>query len=134
MARETVASLGGRRKLSGHVDRVREFIRWNFRRRVKLEELAEVAGVTPNYLSHIFTRECGTTMVRFVNRLRVEEGARLLRESERNVEEIASLVGYQNYRDFHRNFVKRERIAPSAYRKRVSRRDTSEYRASTSRR
>jgi len=132
--RETVATLRGRRRLSGRVERARDFIRENFERRVSLDELAKVAGVTPNYLSHLFTRECGTTIVRFVNRLRVEEAARLLREGERGVVEIAGLVGYRNYRDLHRNFVKREKLAPTTYRERVPRRGPSRSRASISRR
>jgi AraC-like DNA-binding protein len=46
----------------------------------------------------------------------MREAERLLLAGGRTVSEIAYLVGYQNYRDFHRNFVRFQRISPKKFR------------------
>jgi len=120
--RELLGSMSRRTRPSRAVHLAREYILANFRRRLPIHEIAGAAGVTPNYLSHLFRKECGTTLVQFVNRLRIDEAARLLREEETPISEIADLVGYRNYRDFHRNFVRFERLAPRSYRRGIPRR------------
>ena len=44
----------------------------------------------------------------------------LLCHGETRLSEIAYRVGYQNYRDFYRNFVKYESSAPRAVRRRLA--------------
>ncbi|MBI3449405.1 MAG: helix-turn-helix transcriptional regulator [Acidobacteria bacterium] len=119
ICRETVAgmlaAISGRPRLSAPVARARDFVTANFNRRISLREVADAAGLSPNYLSTKFREECGATLVRFVHALRVEAAARLLTEGNRRISEVASLVGYQNYRDFHRNFVRIRRAPPGAF-------------------
>jgi AraC-like DNA-binding protein len=45
----------------------------------------------------------------------------LLAGGGRSISEIAYMVGYQNYRDFYRNFVKYERASPRQARRSMSR-------------
>jgi AraC-like DNA-binding protein len=45
----------------------------------------------------------------------------LLAVGGRSISEIAYLVGYQNYRDFYRNFVKYERASPRQARRSIHR-------------
>ena len=44
----------------------------------------------------------------------------LLADESRSIAEIAYLVGYQNYRDFYRNFVKHEHVPPSQVRRKLA--------------
>jgi AraC-like DNA-binding protein len=48
----------------------------------------------------------------YLHRVRLEHAMLLLASGERSISEIAYLVGYQNYRDFYRNFVKRKSASP----------------------
>ena len=109
---EIVAPIASRPRLSEPVTRALTFVLANFTRKIRLGEVAAAAGVSPNYLSSTFHRECGATLVRFINRLRVEEAVRLLSEGRRSVTEVGQMVGYQNYRDFHRNFVRTTKVSP----------------------
>ena len=114
--REIAAGFSRAADKSEAVEKARDFIMANFRSRISLTDVAHQAGISPNYLSHLFRRECGATLTQFVNRLRVREALRLLRGGSQSISEIGCMVGYQNYRDFHRNFVKYEKSPPRRFR------------------
>ncbi len=102
----------------GHpaVEQVKAFIRQNYARKLTLSEIARAVRVSRNYLSHLFKRHCSLTVTEFLHRTRMKEAERLLLIGDRTVSEIAYLVGYQNYRDFHRNFVRYAKTSPKKYR------------------
>jgi AraC-like DNA-binding protein len=114
----------GRRK-DAHpiVRRARVFIRENYHERVSLSSVARHLNVSSNYLSRQFRRETGMTLTSFIQRVRLERARELLADKSRTISEIAYLVGYQNYRDFYRNFVKYENASPSQVQRRLSRAD-----------
>ena len=81
--------------------------------------------VSPNYLSRVFRREAGVTLTAQIHHARLEHARLLLAAGDRSISEIAYLVGYQNYRDFYRNFVKYERASPRQARRSMSRIETA---------
>jgi AraC-like DNA-binding protein len=102
----------------GHpaVEQVKTFVRSNYRSKIALAEIARAVGVSRNYLSHLFKRHCGVTVTEYIHRTRMSEAERLLLNGRSTVSEIAFTVGYQNYRDFHRNFVKYQKTSPKKFR------------------
>lgn len=98
------------------VEKVKAFVRENYTKKIALSEIARAVGVSRNYLSHLFKRHCGVTVTEFIHRTRMGRAEKLLENGGRTVSEIAYMVGYQNYRDFHRNFVKYEKTSPKKYR------------------
>jgi AraC-like DNA-binding protein len=102
------------------VARARAHIASNYHGRLYLSSVAAALNVSPNYLSRLFRRETGTTLTAFIQRVRLEEAVRLLGDGGRRISEIAYLVGYQNYRDFYRNFVKYEKTSPRRMQRRLS--------------
>jgi len=99
---------------NGHpvVQQARTFIEDRYAQRLSLSIVARHLCVSANYLSRLFRRETGSTLTAFIHRVRVEHALLALASGGRNLAEIASRVGYQNYRDFYRNFVKHERVSP----------------------
>jgi AraC-like DNA-binding protein len=102
----------------GHpaVEQVKTFVRTNYTSKIALAEIARAVGVSRNYLSHLFKRHCGVTVTEYIHRTRMTEAEKLLLNGRRTVSEIAFTVGYQNYRDFHRNFVKYRKTSPKKFR------------------
>ncbi|HKY32015.1 MAG TPA: AraC family transcriptional regulator [Candidatus Polarisedimenticolia bacterium] len=102
----------------GHpaVEQVKVFVRSHYTSKIALAEIARAVGVSRNYLSHLFKRHCGVTVTEFIHRTRMREAEKLLLNGRRTVSEIAYTVGYQNYRDFHRNFVKYQNTSPKKFR------------------
>ena len=95
------------------VGRARAFIDQNFDRKISLSSVARNVNVSSNYLSRQFRQETGMTLTSYIHRVRLRQARRLLAQGGRRISEIAYLTGYQNYRDFYRNFVKYERTSPS---------------------
>ncbi len=106
------------RRSDGHpaVELVKEFVRRNYARKLTLAEIAQAVRISRNYLSHLFRRHCKQTVTEFLHRTRMKEAESLLASGERTVSQIAYLVGYQNYRDFHRNFVRYAKTSPKKFR------------------
>lgn len=96
------------------------FIEENYHRKISLSTIAGQIHVSSNYLSRQFRAETGMTLTAFIHRTRLKHARVLLAEGDRSISEIADLVGYQNYRDFYRNFVKYENASPRQAQRRLA--------------
>jgi AraC-like DNA-binding protein len=103
------------------VEQAQNYIEENYQRRLSLSAIARPLNVSPNYLSRIFRRETGRTLTAHIHHVRLEHARLLLAAGGRSISEIAYMVGYQNYRDFYRNFVKYERASPRQARRSMNR-------------
>jgi AraC-like DNA-binding protein len=101
--------------VSPTVLRARAYLDHHFTRRITLSELAKAIHLSPNYLSSIFRRELGVTVTQYLRQRRMRLAEQLLMEGKHTISEVAYRVGYQNYRDFHRNFVREEKRSPRAF-------------------
>jgi len=94
-----------------------DYISRNFAEDIGLRTVAEKVHLNPNYFSDLFHKRTGIRFVEYVNFVRLEEAARLLRETKLPVQEIIERVGYHNYRQFNRVFHHQFRMTPTEYRK-----------------
>jgi len=102
------------------VSGAQSFIEENYPGRISLSSVAAHLNVSPNYLSRVFKRETGTTLTSYTHSVRLEHAMVLLATGGRSISEIAYLVGYQNYRDFYRNFVKIKKASPREFQRGLS--------------
>ena len=102
------------------IRRARRFIDERFSQKLSLSDVAAHLHVSANYLSRLFRRETGSTLTSYIQRTRLEQAMLLLADGEKSISEIAYLVGYQNYRDFYRNFVKYEKVTPRQVRRELA--------------
>ncbi len=102
------------------VRRAQNYIDEHYQQKISLSAVAGHLHISPNYLSRLFRQESGMTLTQHIQRTRLEHAMLLLADGEKSISEIAYLVGYQNYRDFYRNFVKYENAAPRQVRRRFS--------------
>ena len=99
------------------VARARAFIEQNYACKLSLRHVAEFLNVSRNYLSGLFRKECGRTITEYIHQTRVKRAEALLVAGGRTISEVAYQVGYQNYRDFYRNFMKFEKSSPTRFRR-----------------
>ena len=94
----------------------------HYMERISLSSIANQLHVSASYLSRLFRRETGETLTMYVQRVRIRHARELLAgEPQRRLSEIAYQVGYRNYRDFYRNFVKHESASPRDVRRTLNR-------------
>lgn len=86
---------------------------------LSLKALAGRLSVSPGYLSAQFHAETGQTLTDYVNRLRLQEGARLLQETTLQVQAIAQHCGVSDVNYFSRMFKKAYGLTPREYRKKI---------------
>lgn len=83
-------------------------------------DLEKECGVDINYLNILFKRQTGHTLYAFLSNIRLEHSRHLLEDSQINVTDIASRVGYPNSNSFTRLFRKKTGLTPSEYRKKYT--------------
>ncbi|MCK7614186.1 helix-turn-helix transcriptional regulator [Roseibium sediminicola] len=84
-----------------------------------LTRLARRAGVPDRDLSRAINSETGMSVSQFVNQVRLEEAARLLKTTDAPVTRIQEEVGFLTRSNFYREFQKAYGAAPGAFRKRA---------------
>ena len=89
----------------------------HFAEPLTLSAVAAQFGLSPQYFSTFFRENFGRTFTQHVNYLRIEQAARLLRETDLPVMEIAFNVGFDNFSYFIKRFREVYGVSPSHYRK-----------------
>ena len=103
------------------IRKTREFIRANYKKKIKLIDISKAIYLSPYYLSHIFKKETGSTLLEYLTKVRIEEAKYLLENTQWNTTQIAFEVGCSDQSYFCKVFRKSESISPSDYRKRMKR-------------
>jgi AraC-like DNA-binding protein len=81
-----------------------------------VEKLAEIARMSRASFARRFTQLVGETPLAYVAARRLDLAARLLRESEQQLGEIAATVGYESEFALSRAFKRSRNVAPGRYR------------------
>ncbi|MDR0630293.1 MAG: helix-turn-helix domain-containing protein [Treponema sp.] len=114
MARQ-IFSFQGIRHASA-LRKAERFIWENYTRKLCLQEVAAASGLSAPYFSTIFKEEMGENLSSYLNRLRVEKAAVLLRETDVSLHEIAWTCGFEDQSWFSKLFKSYTGISPRKYR------------------
>lgn len=94
------------------------YVRENYFRSISLEKIAKIAKMSPFTFSRYFKKNCGAGFVEYLTRVRTNKACYLLRETEYQVQEIATECGFASISNFNKQFRKTEGISPREYRAR----------------
>lgn len=85
------------------------------------ERMAEQVSMSPRHFRRVFADTFGTSPVRFVEHLRLEQACLRLTRDKTSIERIAASVGFRSADVFRRAFRARYDATPSEYRARFAR-------------
>lgn len=88
-----------------------------FEESISLDRVAKKVNISPNYLSAIFSQEVGQTLIEYLTFKRIDEAKRMLRQTDKRLNEIAFSVGYKDPHYFSFVFKKVSGCTPSEYRR-----------------
>jgi AraC-like DNA-binding protein len=84
---------------------------------LSLQDAAGRFGMSAKYFSKRFRQVTGNAFIDFVVRLRIEQAARLLAETDQYVAGICLAVGFNNVANFNRHFMRLKGMTPTAFRR-----------------
>ncbi len=90
----------------------------NFTSDIHLDELAQRFDISKYYLTREFKRAYGETIFQHIIGLRINYAKRLLRFTDKSVEEISVLCGFKDQSYFSKQFKKAENVTCLAFRHR----------------
>lgn len=93
-----------------------QYMKENYGQKIDLQELAAVARLSTSQFCRIFKKLTGKSAVDYLNQLRIEKAAVLLRQGESNIKEIAFATGFDDTNYFSRVFKKYKNIPPKEFR------------------
>lgn len=96
----------------------KQYILENYDKSISLSSISEIVNLTPVYFSILFKKEVGINFVDYLTQYRIETAKGLLKDVRHNINEVASLCGFQDTRYFSKTFKKIVGITPSEYRSR----------------
>ena len=97
------------------VRRAEEWLRRNFRESDPVSSVVADSAIPERSLKRRFKAATGSTLIGYVQNLRVEEAKRMLEQGEGSSDEIAVAVGYENFAFFRRLFKRSTGLTPSEY-------------------
>ncbi len=89
----------------------------NFRENIDIEQIAQVANMTPNAFCRFFKSHNRRTYTQFINEVRIAHACSLLSTTSLSITEIAYESGFNNLAHFNRMFRKHRKVVPFSYRK-----------------
>jgi YesN/AraC family two-component response regulator len=92
------------------------FIWENYTRKLSLEEIADISGLSAPYFSTIFREEMGENLSNYLNRLRIEKAALMLITTNTAINKIAVTCGFNDQSWFSKIFKTTFGITPGKYR------------------
>ena len=83
--------------------------------KVSLEDFAAEMNVTPEYLSHLFTKEVGTSFSEYLKKYRIGIAKKIMLTSNYKIYEIGEKVGYKDPKYFCKMFKELTGLSPKEY-------------------
>jgi two-component system response regulator YesN len=82
---------------------------------ISLKKLSEEFSLHPTYISQLFKQETGMNYHSYLTKLRIDFAKKLLLNSDFNISQISSMIGFSDYRIFSQVFKRLENITPSQF-------------------
>lgn len=105
-----------RERMRTDIQALVRLIEENYASPLSLKQAAQRLNISEGYLSYLFKKETGTGFTEYVNLVRVDRAAELLRSTDLPSYSVAERVGYDNINYFGRLFKKIKGISPKQYR------------------
>lgn len=99
------------------IDRVLDVIHARYMEPLRIDELADIAALSPSGLHRMFVRHVHSPVSVYITQLRLGEACALLSGTERPIAHVASDVGYESLANFNRQFKAAKQMTPRQYRR-----------------
>ena len=99
------------------ISRVKSFLDEHYEEKLSLESVASHFFIDKHYLARLFKEQYGVTLVTYLQQVRITHAKRMLRFTDKSIEEIGLECGIGELNYFSRVFKKLEGVSPSEFRR-----------------
>lgn len=99
------------------VEKILHTIETHYSEPLTLESLAKSVYLAPSYVSYLFKRKTGTTLIKYITSYRIKKAAEMLKMGTASITSIAQSVGYDNSSYFSSVFRAQYKMSPADYRR-----------------
>ncbi|WP_270464218.1 AraC family transcriptional regulator [Christensenella intestinihominis] len=96
-------------------DEVKSYLETNYMQKISLDDLSQAFFFTPQYLSTLFRKQTGHTIIEYLNITRIKKAKEIFRKGELNVSQAALQVGFGDMHYFGKVFKQYEKQTPIQY-------------------
>lgn len=101
------------------VQDVAAYLAANYQKPLSLQDISLYIGISPAYLDRLFKQETMETPRSYLEKIRIDKAAYLLKSSDRQNLDICFDSGFQSPSNFYKSFRRQHQMTPSEYRKKV---------------
>ena len=100
------------------IQNVINYLNNNYMESISLEKIEKLFHTSKYYICHRFKETTGTSIINFLNLIRVTEAQKLLSENKYSISEISYRCGFNNIQHFYRIYKKITDCTPGKYKNR----------------
>lgn len=93
-----------------------EYLEMHYKNKKVLTQFCEEYHYSQQYISKLFKQDTGSTLLEYLQRIRIKRSCELLASSEMRIQEIANYVGYGDVKFFNSIFKRIVNMTPNEYR------------------
>ncbi|QMV42810.1 AraC family transcriptional regulator [Cohnella cholangitidis] len=97
------------------IDETLSYINEHYMNKLTLPMMAERAGLSEGHYTVLFKKHTGTTMTRYLRRIRIEKAKLMFQQTRLSAKEVAHNSGFSDYFHFSRVFKQEVGCSPAAY-------------------
>lgn len=102
------------------ISKAQEWLELNYAQNITIDSMASQQAMTRRTFERRFKKATGTSPIKYLQKLRIENAKILLETSDNNFDEITYAVGYEDPSTFRKVFQKNSGLSPSSYREKFS--------------
>lgn len=117
---EVIDDIHDNERINNNLDRAKKVIHYieeNYNEELSLTEVAQEVFMSKSYFSHFFKDFFGVSFSKYLDTLRLNKSAYLLKTTERSIMDIAISCGFNSDQSMYRLYQKRMNLTPTQYRK-----------------
>lgn len=103
---------------SADIQKIRRIVEKEYMKDINLGYVAAQVHLAPSYVSYIFKKETGQTLIKYITEVRMEKARLLLEQDELKILQVAKACGYENTSYFNRAFKNYFGVTPKQYKER----------------
>jgi YesN/AraC family two-component response regulator len=95
------------------------YIKQHLQDELSLHTLSQVTQISPTYLSRLFKKDIGLSIIDYISEQRINQAKQYFMEGSYRNHELAEMVGFHNYSYFCTMFKKMTGMTPNEYKNSV---------------